>query len=908
MSMRFAPPADTPRSTLGRYELERGATSLSMLAPRDWTTAQVDAWLDWAERIALPIDDQDRALGGALDTYAGGLAAVGRRSGLFSAESEASAFGEALVQAMVAGALSPARAGPKQPPLIVPATPEGAVALRQVRAEHADEATAAAAALVLCARLDEVHAAVMRCEGPLDACADPLRNTRLADAARAARRSGASNAMILDAIARARNGAEQPPAPGREPPRHRPVLLQGPPSSAPAALAAWETGRIVLAFEPRDALALQQYDQAPACVVNAGRFLGDGRFDVEGFVDTVRLATAAMELTRMLQAAHDPFGDPVRCLILDLVGVHEALVAQGLDYGSDEGRRWAAGLSALASASACAASAEMGACMGAAPGFMPERGKVLAALSQRRDAARAVSGDLAAAAVRLFDEAFQRVRTTGVRNLQLTGRAADPELSLRLGGVSTGAAPWSGPVSLAETADGAILPILSAAALDGLQHLGADIDLARTHVLGERTLHGPWPVNAETLQTRGFTPHEIGRIEAALPAARSLAEAFTPVVIGEGFVRDVLGAEPDEGADVLALCGFEAAAIAEAERVIIGTGLLSEASGLSAVAAGVLRGLNGIGVEQRAAMAAAMDRFSDAPTVLTIALAADAGVEDALAIQEQAALAGARAVRLARAPGEARRLELPPKPGKAASPNERLQAERVVGRVVEVERARVRRKLPDRRKGYIQKAGVGGHKVYLHTGEYDDGELGEIFIDMHKEGAAFRSLMNNFAIAISIGLQYGVPLEEFVDAFVYTRFEPAGAVTGNDTIRSATSILDYIFRELGVSYLDRQDLSSADPDALNADGLGRGEADRLAEPDASGPEPSAPMPAARYISKGFARGAAGDNLLFLPSARPAANTGSHADVCPACGDLAVSPRGARRVCASCGEVQGQRGG
>ena len=122
-------------------------------------------------------------------------------------------------------------------------------------------------------------------------------------------------------------------------------------------------------------------------------------------------------------------------------------------------------------------------------------------------------------------------------------------------------------------------------------------------------------------------------------------------------------------------------------------------------------------------------------------------------------------------------------------------------RVVEVDRSR--RRLPDRRKGYIQKTTVGGHKVYLHTGEYDDGELGEIFIDMHKEGAAFRSLTNNFAIAISIGLQYGVPLDEFVEAFVFTRFDPSGPVTGNDSIRSATSILDYVFRELGVSYLGR---------------------------------------------------------------------------------------------------------
>ena len=124
-------------------------------------------------------------------------------------------------------------------------------------------------------------------------------------------------------------------------------------------------------------------------------------------------------------------------------------------------------------------------------------------------------------------------------------------------------------------------------------------------------------------------------------------------------------------------------------------------------------------------------------------------------------------------------------------------AEKIVERVIErVERTREREKLPDRRKGYTQKAVVGGHKVYLRTGEYQDGRLGEIFIDMHKEGAAFRSLMNNFAIAISLGLQYGVPLEEYVEAFTFTRFEPAGFVHGNDAIKNATSILDYIFREL----------------------------------------------------------------------------------------------------------------
>src|SRR4029078_9999710 len=159
-----------------------------------------------------------------------------------------------------------------------------------------------------------------------------------------------------------------------------------------------------------------------------------------------------------------------------------------------------------------------------------------------------------------------------------------------------------------------------------------------------------------------------------------------------------------------------------------------------------------------------------------------------------------------------------------------VAAERIVERIIE--RQREREKLPNRRKSYTQKATVGGHKVYLHTGEYEDGRIGEIFIDMHKEGAAFRSLMNNFAIAISLGLQYGVPLDEYVEAFTFTRFEPAGIVQGNDTIKNATSILDYIFRELAVSYLGRHDLAHVNPDDIGATiiGGGSGEGERRAPP------------------------------------------------------------------------------
>jgi ribonucleoside-diphosphate reductase alpha chain len=185
---------------------------------------------------------------------------------------------------------------------------------------------------------------------------------------------------------------------------------------------------------------------------------------------------------------------------------------------------------------------------------------------------------------------------------------------------------------------------------------------------------------------------------------------------------------------------------------------------------------------------------------------------------------------------------------------------------------REREKLPERRKGYIQKAIVGGHKVYLHTGEYEDGRLGEIFIDMHKEGAALRAMMNNFAIAVSVGLQYGVPLEEFVEAFTFTRFEPAGMVQGNDSIKNATSILDYVFRELAVSYLGRNDLAHVEPSEIGFDALGRGVSDTTA------PKTSAPLPAGRLLSSGYLRSRklSEANIVVMPGGATVSLSPAHA--------------------------------
>ena len=204
-----------------------------------------------------------------------------------------------------------------------------------------------------------------------------------------------------------------------------------------------------------------------------------------------------------------------------------------------------------------------------------------------------------------------------------------------------------------------------------------------------------------------------------------------------------------------------------------------------------------------------------------------------------------------------------------------------------------RQELPTRHKGYTQKAVVGGSKVYLRTGEYPDGSLGEINLDMSKEGAGFRAMVNNFAVAISIGLQYGVPLEEFVEAFTFTKFEPAGLVKGNDAIQNATSILDYIFRELAISYLDRTDFAHHRPEGIIADDLEMSpDIERLLS----------------VLPKGFYRGRVPpealhgeEKLVQLPVAGPVARSkmqGYTGEPCPSCQQLTLVRNGTTLKCNS----------
>jgi ribonucleoside-diphosphate reductase alpha chain len=911
-------------SAIEPRRVERARAVVETLAPADWTSARIEAWLDWADATPLDLPDDlgaglteiDPALAGLLGggpaAYAQRLAACGLTSGTFDSAGAASRFRDELLASMVLGLAAPALPATDRREAVITALSavelDGAIAAHL--GEHRRALALAAAAEAANARLQAVMDAVARCEGDAAACADVGRNLALARAARAARDAGLGDALIAQAIALARAGqalwAAAPAEPARPTPlmvaAERELVASGYPAAAHVAAAGWESGQVILAFDPRDAEAADRARLAPRAAIDVTRFWDGETLDADGLADMARLWTVALELSLIADGGLVRAGRP---LGLTLAGLAETLVARGLAYDGAAARALAGELFALLSAASLAASAELSARLEPYPDFKADRDARLAPIKARAAACGTTTpaGQRAAA---LYAEVLKTAGRRGLRNAETTAVWRDAELSLRLGGATVGAGPWRGPLSAIETADGEVAPALSAAAAEGVRRLGAAVDVVVLGLMGARDLETAPGVNHAALRERGFTDHEIAAVQAALPFARDLRAAFAPAVLGEGFVRDVLGAPvealADPALDVLALAGFGPAEIDAAGAHAFGDGKLSPE------VAAILAGEGEIGVSAVLAMTAAAEAFTCAPALAPLAMAWSDDPAQATRLQAAAARAGLRAVSLARAAAPADfTLDLPPlaeEPARRPQPAP-IVTERVVEKIVE--RERTRRRLPDRRKGYIQKAAVGGHKVYLHTGEYDDGEVGELFIDMHKEGAAFRSLMNNFAIAVSIGLQYGVPLDEFVDAFVFTRFEPAGPVTGNDSIRSATSILDYIFRELAVSYLDRDDLSNADPDEFHADGLGRGMAD-----GAVPVEDAEPLPASKFISKGFSRGAAPDNLVFLKTGtrRAAAGPASETeqDVCPTCGDFSLVRRGARLVCESCGAAPGQLGG
>ncbi len=624
----------------------------------------------------------------------------------------------------------------------------------------------------------------------------------------------------------------------------------------------------------------------------------DGEIDVPAFEHGVRLWTLVLEISvmmaqfparRIAQLSYE-----FRTLGLGFANIGGYLMAAGASYDSDNARNTCGAISALMTAVSYATSAEIAGELGPFPRFAENREAMLRVIRNHR---RAAHGDamgyeelsvapvpldvaavpdrsLAAAARAAWDRALALGEAHGYRNAQATVVAPTGTIGLVMDCDTTGIEPDFALVKFKTLAGGGYFKIINRTVPLALARLGyaeQEVEQIVRYAVGHGTLHGAPGVNPGTLRDKGFTDAAVQAVEKNIAEAFDIRFAFNKWTLGEDFCTGQLGI-PRESLDDVSFCllsavGFSREEIDAANNHVCGAMTLEGAPFLAPEHLPVFDCANACGrtgtrhlsVESHIRMMAAAQPFISGAISKTINMPRSATIRDCDQAYMLAWRLGLKATALYRdgsklsQPLAASLLdiedvdafadELAERPAAARA---ELVAERIVERVV----TRLERhSLPSRRKGYTQKARVGGHKVYLRSGEYEDGRLGEIFIDMHKEGAAFRSLMNNFAIAISIGLQYGVPLEEFVEAFTFTRFEPAGPVEGNDTIKMATSILDYIFRELGVSYLDRYDLAHVDPRESDPDGLGRG--DDEGKPFRDGDDP---MPVVqRLASKGYVR-------------------------------------------------------
>jgi ribonucleoside-diphosphate reductase alpha chain len=638
-------------------------------------------------------------------------------------------------------------------------------------------------------------------------------------------------------------------------------------------------------------------------------------FDIAAYKQAVRLWTIVLEISVLM--AQFPSKEiaklsyEYRTLGLGYANVGGLLMSSGIPYDSDAGRAICGALSAIMTGICYKTSAEMAAGLGPFARYQENATDMLRVMRNHRRAAYGEAAgyerlavapvpldhsacpdpELIAHAKQAWDDALRLGEAHGYRNAQTSVVAPTGTIGLVMDCDTTGIEPDFALVKFKKLAGGGYFKIINRAVPEALRTLGyreSEIAEIEAYALGQASLKQAPSINTSTLKARGFTEEKLTQVEAALASAFDIKFVFNKWTLGADFLTGTLKvpAEKLEDAnfDLLTWLNFSRAEIDAANIHVCGAMTLEGAPFLKQEHYAIFDCANPCGrtgkrylsVESHIRMMAAAQPFISGAISKTINMPNDATVEDC---KQSYMLSWRLALKANALYRDGSKLSQPLQsqliedeededeeaiadiiasntPARAAA-----VAERIVERVVE-HVSREREKLPNRRTGYTQKAIVGGHKVYLKTGEYKDGRIGEIFIDMHKEGAAFRSLMNNFAIAISLGLQYGVPLEEFVDAFTFTRFEPAGLVQGNDTIKNATSILDYVFRELAVSYLGRYDLAHVQPEDMAFDALGRGENEGKApEGAASIGQPMLPG----VVSRGLVRSKPGDGLKLVHS-------------------------------------------
>ncbi|PCI61505.1 MAG: ribonucleoside-diphosphate reductase, adenosylcobalamin-dependent [Kordiimonadales bacterium] len=641
----------------------------------------------------------------------------------------------------------------------------------------------------------------------------------------------------------------------------------------------------------------------------------DGSFKVEDFKHGVRLWTMVLEISVMM--AQFPSKEiaklsyDYRTIGLGYANIGGLLMSLGMSYDSDEGRALCGAITALMTGESYATSAEMASELGPFPEYKANAESMLRVIRNHRRAAHgqkdgyeklhknpvpldiANCGDtaVATAAAAAWDRALSLGEEFGYRNAQSSVIAPTGTIGLVMDCDTTGIEPDFALVKFKKLAGGGYFKIINRIVPQALEFLGygqRQVDAITSYAVGNATLKNAPGINHETLRAVGFTDQKIEAVEQQFENAFDIKFVFNQWTLGTDFCKDKLGFSDEQLADysfdMLAALGFSKSDINAANVYCCGAMTLEQAPYLKEEHYSVFDCANPCGKvgkrylawESHIHMMAAAQPFISGAISKTINMPNDSEVDDCMAAYELSWSLALKANALYR---DGSKLSQPLNSAliedddiedddadQSAADKTTIMAERIVERIIEREGPVRRKKLPSRRKGYTQKAVVGGHKVYLRTGEYDDGSIGEIFIDMHKEGAAFRSLMNNFAIAISIGLQYGVPLEEYVDAFTFTRFEPFGRVEGNDTIKMATSLLDYLFRELAISYLGRDDLAHTMPADFEPGTTGRGDqGDSLPKIDPALDKNVADVlaRAQKAASSGYVRG---NNLVNLRNA------------------------------------------
>jgi ribonucleoside-diphosphate reductase alpha chain len=584
-------------------------------------------------------------------------------------------------------------------------------------------------------------------------------------------------------------------------------------------------------------------------------------FDVESYRHACRLWTITLEISvLMAQFPSEAIAEKsylYRTLGLGYANLGALLMVQGIPYDSERGRAIAGALTAIMHMKSYATSAEMASQVGTFPAYERNKEAMLRVVRNHRRAAYptrkedyenlSVSPvninpahcpqDLLMAAREDSDEALKLGEEFGYRNAQVTVIAPTGTIGLVMDCDTTGIEPDFALVKFKKLAGGGYLKIINNSIPPALQAMGytpSQVDDIVRYCKGAGSLKGCPHINEESLRSKGFTEEVLTKIENVLPSVFEIGFAFNQWTLGEAFCKETLGISEQQLSDwnfsILKHLGFSAEEIAVANEYVCGTMTLEGAPHLKSDHLPVFdcankcgsKGQRYIAPMAHLRMMAAAQPFISGAISKTINFPHDASLRDINDAYVESWRLMLKAIALYR---DGSKLSQPLN-SVSDTPETLITIEdlnegplKISEKIIHRYIAR-RRRLPDRRSGYTQKAKIGGHTIYIRTGEYEDESLGEIFIDMHKEGAAFRSLMNCFSIAISLGLQHGVPLEEFVEAFVFTRFEPNGMVAGNPRIKMTTSIIDYIFRELAISYLDRQELAQVTPEDLRSSAVG----------------------------------------------------------------------------------------